>query len=112
MKTLIKVMLIIFSVLIIMLLLAIYNLSTIKIRDTKDFSHIYVDDIFNYEMMISPPKKYEALNQIDFPMRKKVAGYMKENNYILKKGKQEFVRNNPTFEELIGGFVFENYQSN
>lgn len=86
----------------------IYKLSTIEVRDTKDYSQIYVKDIFDYEMMINPPEEYSALLQIDSSMRGKVAAYMKENDFKLSLGKQEFIRNNPTFEELIeDGFKFE-----
>ena len=58
--------------------------------------------------MVYPPEKYAPLLQIDINMRKRVAEYMRKNNYKLKSGKQEFIRNNPSFKELIeGGFQFE-----
>lgn len=89
-------------------ILIIHKLSTIEVRDTKDYSQIYVQDVFDYEMMINPPEEYSALLQIDSSMREKVAAYMKENDFKLSSGKQEFIRNNPTFEELIeAGFEFE-----
>lgn len=107
-----KKILVIFSVIIGIIILAtcvlLYQLSTIEIRQTKDYAEIYVDDTFNYEMMLYPTERYSALYQVDVKMREKVSDYMKENGYVLKKGRQEFIRNNPTFEELIEeGFVFE-----
>lgn len=90
--------------------IVIYKLNNITIRQTKDYDVIYVgsEDIVDAKVMISPPEKYSQLLQIDENMRKKVANYMKENNLKLKSGKQEFIRNNPTFDELIkNGFEFE-----
>ena len=84
-----------------------HELCNLEIRQSKDYAKIYVDDEFGYELMLEPPEKYRALNQINTIMRKKVADYMKENNLKLKKGTQEFIRTNPTFDELINdGFVF------
>lgn len=85
-------------------------LNNITVRQTKDYAVMYVDaeDIVDAKVMISPPEKYLQLLQIDFEMRKQVAEYMENNNLKLKPGKQEFVRNNPTFKELVeDGFVFE-----
>ena len=90
----------------------LYELNTVQIRQTKDFASMYVDehDRIDADAMITPPEKYSQLLQIDLEMRTRVAEYMKQNNLKLKCGKQEFVRINPTFEELIGeefGFKFE-----
>ena len=90
----------------------LYELNTIQIRQTKDFAQINIDenDIVAADEMISPPDKYSQLLQIDLEMRVRVAEYMKQNNFKLKCGNQEFIRINPTFEELIGeefGFKFE-----
>ena len=65
------------------------------------------DDVINWEIMILPPEKYSQLLQIPLATREEVAEYMKKNNYKLKCQKQKFVRNNPTYEELIDGFEFE-----
>ena len=64
--------------------------------------------IFSDPLVIDVRKKYAPLLQIDINMRKRVAEYMRKNNYKLKGGKQEFIRNNPSFKELIeDGFQFE-----
>lgn len=108
MKIFKRVLIGIFCFVVLGILVFVYALSTIQIRDTKDYSQIYVQGTFDYKMMITPPEEYSALCQIDLSMRKQVADYMKKNNYKLKIGKQEFVRNNPTIDELINdGFVFE-----
>lgn len=110
MKIFKKLVLSIICIIIIFSLLVFYELSTIIVRDTKDFSRIYVKDEFDYKMMVYPPEEYSALLQIDISMRKRVASYMKENNLRLKMGEQEFVRNEPTIDELIDdeyGFAFE-----
>ena len=60
------------------ILMVVYELSTIQIRDTKDYSQIYVHGTFDYKMMINPPEEYSALCQIDLSMRKQVADYMKK----------------------------------
>ena len=66
------------------------------------------DDMVDWNVMMSPPEKYSQLIQISEEMRKKVSQYMKKNNLKLKSGEQEFIRNNPTFAELVnGGFQFE-----
>lgn len=110
MKGLKKIILIIICLITTYFLLIFYELSTTIVRDTKDFSRIYVQDDFDYKMMVYPPEEYSALLQIDISTRKRVASYMKDNNLKLKMGEQEFVRNEPTIDELIDseyGFVFE-----
>lgn len=87
-----------------------YQLSNIQVRQTKDYAVMVVEqsDIVDWEEMLSPSDKYSQLLQISEEMRKEVSEYMKKNNLKLKNGEQEFVRNNPTFEELIeDGFQFE-----
>ena len=86
-----------------------YKVLTIPVRTTKDYSIMYVDknDIIDSETMINPPEKYSLLLKIDLKVRKKVAKYMKKNNFKLKTGNQEFITNDPTFKELINDFVFE-----
>lgn len=107
-KFIFKIVIVIIIILIIYLSWIFYLMCTTQVRDTKDFSQIYVEDYFDYTFMINPPKKYDALEQIDKEMRIQVSEYMKENNLKLKEGKQEFVRNNPTFKELVeDGFLFE-----
>ncbi len=107
----IRVLGIIFLIIIVtVVVIVVYNLSNTQIRQTKDYATMYVEneDLVDGDVMISPPEKYSQLLQIDVEMRKKVAKYMKNNNYKLKPGQQEFVRNNPTFKELIDdGFEFE-----
>lgn len=88
----------------------VYRLDNLSIRQTKDYAIIYVDedDVIDSNAMISPPEKYSQLLQIDINTREKVAEYMQENNFKLKSGKQDFIRNNPSVDELInGGFEFE-----
>lgn len=88
----------------------VYRLDNLSIRQTKDYAIMYVDedDVIDSNAMISPPEKYSQLLQIDINTREKVAEYMQENNFKLKSGKQDFIRNNPSVDELInGGFEFE-----
>ena len=86
-----------------------------RIIQTKDWGEIDVDDEFDYNDMLNPPEKYSQLEQIDKELRADVSEYMKENNLCLKRGEQDFVRVNPTYEWLINdtdgyGFVFENIE--
>ena len=86
------------------------QLSNIEIRQTKDYAEMYVDetDILDYSAIVSPPEKYSQLLQLNMETREKLSEYMKKNNFKLKSGKQEFVRNNPSLDELINdGFIFE-----
>lgn len=91
----------------------LYQLSQTKVRMTKDFAEMIVDDedMIDHAAMIFPSAKYDQLLQIDYEMRKQVAGYMAENHLKLKSGKQVFIRINPSFEELVdngeNGFQFE-----
>lgn len=115
MKILKNCMLLVISIIIVYVLVIFYEMSTTIVRDTKDYLEIYVDknDVFDYKMMLMPPKKYSALNQIDISMRQKVAKYMKENNYKLQSGKQLFIRINPSFRELVDDcFLFESIDGN
>lgn len=100
-KKIVRCILCVFSVIIMIALVFLYQLSMVEIRTDKDYNDIYVSGIFDYQMMIAPPEEYSALYQIKLSMRKRVAKYMKDNNYKLKSGKQEFIRIDPTFEELI-----------
>ncbi len=98
------------TILIILLIVSLYQIGNIQIRQTKDYAEMYVDptDVIDSQALISPPENYSQLLQIDTDMRKKVAKHMEEHNYKLKSGKQVFVRNNPSFKELTeDGFVFE-----
>lgn len=86
------------------------QMDNIIIRQTKDYAEIYIDegDTVDYLVIINPPDKYSQLLQIDMETREELAQYMKENNYKIKSGKHEFIRNNPTLNELISdGFLFE-----
>lgn len=108
MKLIVKILLSIVCFALVLCIIVFVDLATTRVRDTKDFSQIYVQDFFDYNMMINPPDQYSALLQIELPMRKKVAEYMKQNNLKLKTGEQVFVRINPTYKELIkDGFKFE-----
>ncbi len=104
-----SVLLILTIISVALLIFAFYSLGNITIRQTKDYAVMTVDnnDVVNCEIMINPPEKYSQLLQIPLSTREKVAKYMRENNYKLKCQKQEFVRNNPTYEELIDNFEFE-----
>lgn len=104
------IMIFVLVILIIVIGIMANQLSNITIRQTKDYAVIYVDpkDCVDFRMFLNPTEKYKALRQINSELRVKVAGYMKDNNLKLAAGKQEFVRNNPTFEELIeNGFKFQ-----
>jgi len=101
---------VLFVIIVVVCAIAIYQLNNTTIRQTKDFAVMYVDseDVVDATVILSPPEKYSQLSEIDVKLRKRVSEYMKKNKLKLKSGKQEFVRNNPTFEELINdGFVFE-----
>lgn len=91
----------------------LHQLGGIEVRQTKDYAEMYVDetDILDGKAIVSPPEKYSQLLQIDVRMRKRVGEYMEKNRYKLKSGKQEFIRNNPSFAELIeDGFQFETFE--
>ena len=101
---------VIIGIIAILLLTLFYQLGNIEVRQTKDYAEMYVDevDVVDYSSIITPPEKYSQLLQIDLAVREELANYMKTNNYKLKSGKQEFIRNNPTLDELINdGFAFE-----
>ena len=101
---------VIIGIIAIMLLGLFYQLGSIEVRQTKDYAEMYVDevDVVDYSSIITPPEKYSQLLQIDLKVREELANYMKTNNYKLKSGRQEFIRNNPTIDELINdGFLFE-----
>lgn len=107
-KKLFRILLCIIIVLIVFIFAIFLKLSTIQLRDVSDYDTIHIQEDFTYEMMISPPRKYSALYQIDLSTRKKVAKYMKKNHYKLKPGEQEFIKNNPTVNELLNNcFIFE-----
>lgn len=107
----IKITIIVFvCIVFFVVLLTIYKLNNTTIRQTKDYTTIYVEveDVIDADAMISPPEKYSQLLQIDIEIRSNIAAYMKKNNLKLKNGKQKFIRNTPTLEELVNdGFVFE-----
>lgn len=97
-------------ILIALTVFVIYKMNRTVIRQTKDYAVIYVEenDFIDYKAMKSPPDKLSQLLQINADTRESVASYMKKNNLKLKSGKHQFVRNNPTLDELIfGGFSFE-----
>lgn len=76
-----------------------------KLYETIDIDD---EDVVDADAMISPPDKYSELLQIDQETRKRIAEYMRMNNYKLKAGRQTFIKNKPTYQELISsGFEFE-----
>ena len=77
-------------------------------RRMRDYAVMVVDknDIVDANAMLDPPEKYCQLLKIDLETRKLIANYMIDKNYKLKSGKQIFVKNNPTFKEL----VFDNFK--
>lgn len=84
-------------------------IATAQDRRIRDYLQINIDenDIVDSKAMLNPPEKYSQLLKIDIETRKLVSEYMQMNNYKLKPGKQEFIKNNPTFKELISdGFKF------
>lgn len=110
MKKIMVIFAVIIGIIAILLLTLFYQLGNIEVRQTKDYAEMYVDevDVVDYSSIITPPEKYSQLLQIDLAVREELANYMKTNNYKLKSGKQEFIRNNPTLDELINdGFAFE-----
>ena len=102
------------KLLIILFVFILMIIATSWDRRIKDYESIFVDeeDIIDYNAMLQPPQKYSKLLHIDESTRKMVAEYMRMNNYKLSPGKQEFIKNNPTFKELvISGFKFETIES-
>lgn len=88
----------------------VYKFLNTPIRQTKDYNSIYIEEWYEFtaDDMISPPERFNALLQIDEELRAQVAKYMLDHNYKLKSGNQEFIRINPTFEELVENcFIFE-----
>ena len=76
----------------------------------KRYETFYVDegDIIDCNAMMKPPKKYTVLMRISAVTRRQVAEHMQANHFKLKSGKQSFIKNNPTYEELVtAGFAFE-----
>ena len=59
--------------------------STTEIKTTKDYSQIVVkeNDIADYSIFIDIPEQYEALKQIEEPIRKTISLYMQSNNLKL-----------------------------
>ena len=95
--------------LIILIAFAVMLIATSWDRRIRDYIRIQVDeeDIIDAKAMLDPPKKYCQLLKINDETRKLVSEYMQMNNYKLKPGNQVFIKNNPTFKELISdGFKF------
>lgn len=109
MRRAVKIVGIIVIVFIVLLAAGLYALDRIPVRQTKDYAVMQVDegDVVDGDAILSPPEKYSQLLQIDVGMREKLAAYMKDNNYKLKCVKQEFVRNDPTLNELTEDLQFE-----
>ena len=98
------------KLLILLFALILMLIATSLDRRIKEYAVIYVDDkdILDANAMLSPPKKYSQLLLINLDTRKLVAEHMQMNHYKLKSGKQEFIKNNPTFKELVSeNFEFE-----
>lgn len=84
--------------------------STTEIKTTKDYSQIVVkeNDIADYSIFIDIPEQYEALKQIEEPIRKTISLYMQSNNLKLSEGTHEFTRINGKLDEYINEeFRFE-----
>ena len=103
------VTLVIIGIAVLYIFILVYQLCTTEIRQTKDYAEMFIEegDMIDCSAILNPPEKYSQLLQIDTGIRQKLASYMEKNNYRLKYGKQEFVRNHPTADELINDFVFE-----
>lgn len=97
-------------IVVVLIVFVIHRMNKTVVRQTKDYAIMYIgeNDFIDSVAMKSPPDKFYQLLQINIGTRESVAAYMKKNNLKLKTGKQEFVRNNPTVDELIyDGFLFE-----
>ena len=84
--------------------------STTEIKTTKDYSQIVVEenDVADYKIFIDVPEKYDALEQIEEPIRKTISLYMQANNLKLSVGEHEFTRINGSLDEYINEeFQFE-----
>ena len=84
--------------------------STTEIKTTKDYSQIVVkeNDIADYSIFIDIPEQYEALKQIEEPIRKTISLYMQSNNLKLSEGTHEFTRINGSLDDYINKeFRFE-----
>ena len=59
-------------------------------------------------MWLGVPEKYDALEQIDEPIRKTISLYMQANNLKLTGGTHEFTRINGNLDEYLNEeFQFE-----
>lgn len=107
--------LVIFLIVVLMLflcysLILFYQLDKINVRQTKDYNSFVVEkgEFADYRVFVYCNDKYQTLKQIGLEMRTEVANYMFLNNLKLCEGEQEFIRNEPTFNELINdNFKFE-----
>ena len=84
--------------------------STTEIKTTKDYSKIVVEenDVVDYKIFIDIPEKYDALEQIDEPIRKTISLYMQANNLKLSEGTHEFTRIGGSLDEYLNEeFQFE-----
>ncbi len=87
----------------------LYRISNIPIHQTKDYNSIYVDNakvLADYRIFENVPKEYSALEQISAEEREKLAKYMRENDFVLSDGEQEFDRIHDKFEINVSSFKF------
>lgn len=84
--------------------------STMELEMSKDYNEIVVDEneIADHAVFIDVPERYEALSQIEEPIRKTISLYMKANNLKLSSGTHRFNRIDGTLEEYLNEeFRFE-----
>ena len=115
MKNAIRILLLIFILFFGFIIIMYFKLDSIKIRQTKDYNSIIVDngELADYRVFVYCNGKYEALKQLGIERRAEVANYMYDNHLKLKEGLHDFIRINPTFEELIDdNFKFEPINGN
>ncbi|MFC4775743.1 hypothetical protein ACFO9Q_02995 [Paenibacillus sp. GCM10023252] len=81
-----------------------------ELEMTKQYGTIVVErtELVDYKVFLNPVGNFTALNQINSITRRKIAEYMKENNYKLVEGTHMFNITIDNFEIYISkDFKFE-----
>lgn len=106
-----KIVLVAFLALMLLLFFTfIYWFSTAEVKFASSYYEIEVseNDIVDYEVFLNPSGKFRILDNIDEPIRKEIAEYMKKRNLKLSPGVQEFNWVSGTFKSLVReDFKFE-----
>lgn len=101
-------------ILFIIFIIMLYNMfSKIQVRQTKDYNSIIIEDdeLADYRIFIYCDGKYNVFRQIGIEKRTEIANFMFFNNLRIKSGTYEFIRINPSLDELLNNFEFEEIAS-